>query len=93
MAYQKVFNAFVNNFTSIAEKQYLKGIQKYNTELFTFNGRNAAKDLYEELVDAFNYATQLEMERDELCKIIHRGMVVDELPQAIQEYIERYGKD
>lgn len=93
MVYQKVFKVFIDNFTSIALHQYLKGIRKYNTELFTFNGRNAAKDLYEELVDAFNYATQLELERNELCRVIYRGMVVDELPQAIQEYIERYGKN
>jgi len=92
MVYQKVFKNCVDNFTRTMEKQFLKGLQKYNTELTTINGRDSAQDLMEEIVDAMQYATQLQMERNELCKIIYRGMVIDELPDYIQKYIERHAK-
>lgn len=38
------------------------GVQRYGTPLHTFNGRVAARDLYEELVDATQYAVQQYME-------------------------------
>lgn len=42
-----------------------KGIQTYGTTLQTHNGRDALRDLYEELLDACQYLKQLMMERDE----------------------------
>lgn len=92
MVYQKTFKNSVDNFTNTMEKQFVKGLEKYNTELTTFNGRDSAQDLMDEIVDALQYATQLQMERNELCRIIYRGMAIDELPGYIQKYIERYGQ-
>jgi hypothetical protein len=40
------------------------GIQRYGQPLQTFNGRDALKDLYEELLDACHYAKQAILERD-----------------------------
>lgn len=92
MVYRQVFKKSVDIFTKTFEKQYQKGMNKYRTVLTTFNGRDSAEDLFEEIVDAFQYAVQLKMERDELCKIIYNGIPLDELPDYIQTYIERHGK-
>lgn len=40
------------------------GIQRYGTPLQAFNGRDALRDLYEELLDAVQYARQVLYERD-----------------------------
>lgn len=40
------------------------GIQRYGTALQPFNGRDALRDLYEELLDGCNYIRQLLYERD-----------------------------
>lgn len=40
------------------------GIQRYGTPLQAHNGRDALRDLYEELLDAANYTRQLLYERD-----------------------------
>lgn len=40
------------------------GIQRYGTPLQAFNGRDALRDLYEELLDACCYTRQLIAERD-----------------------------
>lgn len=40
------------------------GIQRYGTALQPFNGRDALRDLYEELLDAACYTRQLIAERD-----------------------------
>lgn len=40
------------------------GIQRYGTPLQPNNGRDALRDLYEELLDAACYARQLIAERD-----------------------------
>lgn len=40
------------------------GIEHYGTELMTFNGRDAVRDLYEELLDALVYLKQAQMEGD-----------------------------
>jgi hypothetical protein len=45
-------------------EQIDKGLAEYGKTLHTFNGRNAADDCRRELVDALDYLTQLEMERD-----------------------------
>lgn len=40
------------------------GIERYGTPLQPHNGRDALRDLFEELVDAATYAAQLLIERD-----------------------------
>jgi hypothetical protein len=40
------------------------GIQRYGTSLQAFNGRDALRDLYEELLDACCYIKQAMVERD-----------------------------
>lgn len=41
------------------------GIERYGTALQAHNGRDALRDLYEELIDAAMYARQLMVERDQ----------------------------
>lgn len=41
------------------------GLRKYGVPLRTHNGRDAREDLAEELLDAFMYATQMEMEEED----------------------------
>jgi len=38
------------------------GEKKYGKRLQSFNGRDAVKDLYDEVLDALNYSKQLEIE-------------------------------
>jgi len=38
------------------------GEKKYGKRLQSFNGRDALKDLYDEVLDALNYSKQLEIE-------------------------------
>lgn len=38
------------------------GERKYGKRLQSFNGRDALKDLYDEVLDALNYSKQLEIE-------------------------------
>jgi hypothetical protein len=38
------------------------GERKYGKRLQSFNGRDAVKDLYDEVLDALNYAKQIEIE-------------------------------
>lgn len=40
------------------------GIERYGTALQANNGRDALRDLYEELVDAVQYCAQMLIERD-----------------------------
>ena len=47
------------------------GIQKYGTALQPFNGRNAAQDLYEELLDATVYTKQMITEYDTMKLLLH----------------------
>jgi hypothetical protein len=47
----------------IAERKRV-GIERYGTPLQGFNGRDALRDLYEELLDACQYVRQLMYERD-----------------------------
>jgi hypothetical protein len=42
------------------------GIKRYTRSLETFNGRDAGRDLEEELLDGLAYATQLRLERQEI---------------------------
>ena len=47
----------------ILERQK-KGVETYGSKLMTFNGRDALRDLLEDLLDASQYVTQAMMERD-----------------------------
>jgi hypothetical protein len=55
----------------IKERRAL-GVQRYGRPLQTFNGRNAIRDLIEELLDGATYAMQVEMEQEAL-KVGVRG--------------------
>lgn len=39
-----------------------KGVETYGTSLQTWNGRNPIRDLLEELIDAWQYAVQIDLE-------------------------------
>lgn len=52
-------------FPAVLARQVEKGEKKYGRRLQTWNGRDAAQDAVEELVDAFQYVSQLKLERDE----------------------------
>lgn len=45
------------------EARIRMGEKKYGTRLKTHNGRDAMLDLYQEVLDAMNYAKQLQLER------------------------------
>jgi len=49
------------------EARKVLGLSRYGTLLQPLNGRDALRDLYEELLDAAMYAKQCLMERDALC--------------------------
>lgn len=55
----------------LAERER-KGIETYGRSLETFNGRDATRDLLEELIDGAQYALQWQMERAELLAEIKR---------------------
>lgn len=44
----------------------VKGIQTYGTTLQAFNGRDAVRDALEEVVDAFQYLVQIQIEHEAL---------------------------
>jgi hypothetical protein len=46
------------------------GIAKYGRPLETFNGRNALRDLYEELLDGAQYVKQRLLEEDDLLRVM-----------------------
>lgn len=46
------------------EKRREVGIERYGTALQPFNGRNAAQDLFEEMIDGAAYALQIRVEMD-----------------------------
>lgn len=48
------------------EKRKQVGIQRYGTPLQAFNGRDALRDWYEELLDGVMYAKQLMIERESI---------------------------
>lgn len=90
------FSQKVRDFAKVAfdfhfQRQYEKGLKKYNTALTTFNGRDAFDDAMQESVDLVMYLNQLRLERNALCKIIANGIAIDELPEQVKEYIEKYG--
>lgn len=53
-------------FPKLLSAQMTKGIRTYGHTLKTFNGRDAGQDAAEELIDAFCYLVQLQMEHRDL---------------------------
>jgi len=44
----------------------VKGVETYGRSLQTMNGRDAIRDLMEELIDGWQYAVQIQIEHDAL---------------------------
>ena len=55
-------------FNALLVSQRMVGEMDYGVPLATFNGRSAYLDLMTEMADAVHYATQAEMEREEIVK-------------------------
>jgi len=90
------FSQKVRDFAKVAldyyfQAQYEKGMQKYNTFLTTFNGRDAFDDAMQESMDLTMYLNQLRLERNVICRIICNGIALDELPENVKEYIVKHG--
>lgn len=90
------FSQKVRDFAKVAfdyyfQEQYEKGLKKYHVPLTTFNGRDAFDDAIQESVDLVMYLNQLRLERNALCGIIANSISIDELPEQVKEYIEKYG--
>lgn len=88
---QKVRDFAKATFDFYFQEQYEKGIKKYYVPLTTFNGRDAFDDAMQESVDLVMYLNQLRLERNALCRIIANGIAIDELPENVYSYIERFG--
>lgn len=65
-----VANVVEQVFPAMLKTQVEKGERKYGVRLTTFNGRNAYEDAAQELVDAFQYVTQLDMERVAMAQLL-----------------------
>lgn len=52
---------FLTLLDKTVQDSFKYGVNKYGTELHSFNGRSELQDLAEELVSALRYATQLDM--------------------------------
>jgi hypothetical protein len=91
-----IFPKRVKDFAKVAfdywfQEQYEKGVKKYYVPLTTFNGRDAFEDAMQESVDLVMYVNQLRLERNDLCKVIKNAIALDELPDSVKEYVQRYG--
>jgi len=53
----------------LAERQE-EGLRRYGQPLRTWNGRDARRDLREELLDAFQYALQADREHRDLLRVL-----------------------
>ncbi len=69
----------------IKERRAL-GIERYGRPLQTFNGRNAVRDLLEELLDGATYAMQVEMEIEQLKA--ERDALAAQYAEALGEPVE-----
>jgi hypothetical protein len=54
----EINNPTMNSFISLMTERKRFGLEKYNTVLQAFNGRNPLNDLVDELLDALVYAKQ-----------------------------------
>lgn len=91
-----IFPRKVHDFAKVAfdywfQEQYEKGLKKYSTVLTTFNGRDAFEDAMQESVDLIMYVNQLQLERNDLCRVIKGAIALDELPDSVKEYVQKYG--
>lgn len=88
---QNVTGAAREAFNRMLDEREAEGIATYGTTLQTHNGRDAHKDLAEELIDAWQYATQAEMERADLLARAEAAerQADDNLQRAIQAEMTR----
>lgn len=69
----------------LAERE-AEGIATYGTSLQTENGRDVHRDLCEEIIDSWMYATQARMERERRDAALRRiAALVDALPVFVDE--------
>lgn len=80
-ASEPVSYAAVNQWMEAFKEQVDKGLATYGGPLMTFNGLNQADMCRKELVDANNYLTALEMERNHLASLLRRALpYIDHAP-------------
>lgn len=85
---QKVHPIAVQSFNELMQQRYEKGLERYGTELETFNGRDAWKDFEEEFGDAWKYYTAAKMESAEKIrrledKICQLGVTIEKQRQDV----------
>lgn len=68
------------------------GIETYGTTLKSHNGRDALLDLYEELLDAYKYATQYVIEQADGELPEFTGAIEDALQSCVMHLSTRGGK-
>lgn len=61
-----IIEALRQEFETLSERQYRKGIDTYGTPLLAHNGRDAGQDAAEEWFDLGMYLTQLRVENADL---------------------------
>jgi hypothetical protein len=64
------------------------GLATYGTRLQPFNGRNAAKDKYQELLDAVVYSKQEQIERDRAMSLLGNLLSSNRLVYADRTIVE-----
>lgn len=70
---EDVFASLRADLPAALDERQRKGRETYGADsLYTFNGRDAERDLEDELLDALAYARQAALERAELIRIIDR---------------------
>lgn len=72
-------------FLEALEAQEAKGVETYGRTLSSHNGRDAALDAWEELVDFAKYLTQLQTEHDD------RGHEIEGLRAEVDELRHQAG--
>lgn len=72
--------------TDINERRLL-GIQRYGTALQPHNGRDALRDLYEELLDGAMYAKQLMVER-QTSSLMAESDLAERAHRAAEEHLD-----
>ena len=78
----------LEEFTQVFKKQWLKGREKYGTNLTTFNGRDAGNDAMQELADAVAYVMQLRMENRWLKSELNMQQINMEAMQVEINYLK-----
>ena len=70
-------------------RQRKKGMERYGTELMTFNGRDPFRDAVEEAVDLVQYITQMAMEKEVVERLfVHLCQKMDESRLSHEDYEE-----